>query len=152
MSDHRKSRSDRLAELFDSQFKIPHTDIRFGIDPLVGLLPGVGDWIGGAISLYFLVSAALLGGKAAVLGRMFINILVDVLIGSIPILGDVFDVYWKANTRNARVLEDLRKNPKETTVASRLWVWIVLIQFIALIVGLLILIGWGVANILAMLF
>lgn len=150
-SNRDRKKEKEFAELLDSKFKIPNTNIRFGIDPLLGLVPGAGDWLAGVISLYFLIRAAMHGGKASVLGRMFINILLDVLIGSIPILGEVFDVYWKANERNAEILQELEEDPERTRSASRLWVWFVLAQFVILIVGLLLLFTWLVAELLGML-
>lgn len=146
------SSAKKLAKLLDSKFKVPNTDIRFGIDPILGLVPGVGDWIGAVISFYFLILAAWSGGKVAVLGRMFINILLDLLIGSIPLLGEVFDVYWKANLRNAEILKELEKDPERTTTESRLWVWLVVIQLLVLIIGVLVLITWLVAELLSLIF
>lgn len=147
-----KKRTDRLAELLDSKFRIPQTDIQFGIDPILGLVPGAGDWIGGAVSIYFLLSAVMLGGSTSVLVRMFFNILIDILIGSIPVLGDFFDIYWKANIRNAEIIQNLRENPQETTVASRLWIWLLLIQFIAILLALLLFVGWLIVKLFALLF
>ena len=148
----KQQKHKEFARLLDSRFRIPNTDIRFGIDPVIGLLPGVGDWIGGVASLYFMLLAALHGGKASVLGRMFINIMLDVIVGAIPVLGEVFDVYWKANDRNARLLRELQENPEEATSESRLWVWLVFIQFVVLLIGILLLISWIVAELLALLF
>ncbi len=151
MESEQSSPSDRLADLLDSKFTIPNTDIRFGIDPLLGLVPGAGDWLAGVISLYFLILAAIRGGKASVMGRMFINILLDVLIGSIPLVGEVFDVYWKANVRNAKILQELEDDPVRTTTESRLWIWFVLIQFVVLLLGVLFLITWLIAKLLGLL-
>lgn len=148
MRNKKSDNTKKLAELLDSKFQIPNTNIRFGIDPILGLIPGAGDWLGGVISLYFLVLAAMKGGKGSVLGRMFINILLDILVGSIPILGELFDVYWKANLRNAKLLEELQENPEETTTESRLWVWFVVIQFVVIIIGLLVLISWLIAELI----
>lgn len=141
MSEKKVTHS-KFAELLDSKFRVPNTDIRFGIDPLLGLIPGVGDWIGGAFSIYFLFYAVLLKAKTAVLLRMFVNILLDVLIGSIPLLGDAFDVFWKTNERNAALLAELRENPERTTGESRSWLWFLFIQFVVAIIGLLLLLGW----------
>lgn len=152
MPEENKNTENRLAELLDSKFKIPNTNIRFGLDPIISLIPGAGDVFAGVISLYFLIQGAIHGGKAAVLGRMFINILLDVLIGSIPVLGDLFDVYWKANLRNAEILDELQQNPEKTTSESRLWIWFVVIQFVIVIIGIILLIGWAVAEILDLLF
>lgn len=152
MPNNNQKSATEFAELLDSKFKIPNTNIRFGIDPLIGLIPGAGDVFAGMISVYFLIQAALLGGKASVLGRMFINILLDVLIGSIPVLGEVFDVYWKANLRNARILGELQEHPEKTTTESRLWIWFVIIQFIAILIGITLLIGWAIAELLDLVF
>lgn len=146
-SQHRK-----FAELLDSKFRIPNTDIRFGVDPLLGLVPGAGDWLGGLISLYFLFQAVLLGGRSAVLGRMFINILLDLMIGSIPVIGELFDVYWKANERNVAILNELEQDPEKTTTESRFWVWTVFVQLVVLILAILWLIGWIIAELLSLLF
>lgn len=152
MPEKNKNTENRLAELLDSQFKIPNTNIRFGLDPIISLIPGAGDVIAGVISLYFLIQGAIHGGRAAVLGRMFINILLDVLIGSIPVLGDVFDIYWKANLRNARILDELQQNPQKTTSESQMWIWFVVIQFIVVIIGIIVLIGWVIAELLDLIF
>lgn len=147
-----KNNEKRLAELLDSHFKIPNTNIRFGLDPIISLIPGAGDVFGGVISLYFLIQGAIHGGRAAVLGRMFINILLDVLVGSIPVLGDLFDIYWKANLRNARILDELQQNPEKTTSESRLLIWLVVILFLILIIVILLLITWLVAEIIELIF
>lgn len=152
MSDKKRNTEERLAELLDNKFRIPGTNIRFGIDPIIGLIPGAGDVVAGVISLYFLIQAAMLGGSASVLGRMSLNILLDVLIGSIPVLGEAFDVYWKANLRNARLLEELQQHPQKTTSESRLWVWFVMMQFIVLIGGVLLLVTWVIAEVVGLLF
>ncbi|MDZ7690450.1 MAG: DUF4112 domain-containing protein [Balneolaceae bacterium] len=151
-STDEKNRSRQLAELLDNRFTIPSTRIRFGIDPVIGLVPGIGDWIGGAISIYYLVMVGIKGGKASVLGRVFLNILLDVLIGSIPVLGEIFDVYWKANIRNAKILQELEENPAKTTSESRFWIWMVLIQCIAVIIALLLLFVWLIAELFDLIF
>lgn len=151
MTEKKSHPTKEFAELLDSKFTIPGINIRFGIDPLLGLIPGAGDWLAGVLSLYFLIQAVMLGGRASVLGRMFANILLDVLIGSIPILGEAFDVYWKANERNARLIEELQQNPAKTTTESRAWIWFLLVQFVAVIIGLLLLITWLIAEIIGLL-
>lgn len=138
----------KFANLLDSKFRIPSTDIRFGIDPIIGLIPGIGDWLGGAVSLYFLVYAAILEARVPVLLRMLLNILMDVVIGTIPLLGDVFDVSWKANLRNAELLEDLKRDPEETGRRSKLLVWSACIFSIALIFALLYLISRFVISLI----
>jgi NAD/NADP transhydrogenase beta subunit len=135
------SKHKQLARLLDSKFRIPGTNITFGIDPIIGLLPGIGDWIGGLASLYFLIYAVTLQAKASVILRMLLNILIDIIIGAIPLLGEIFDVGWKANLRNADLLEDLIHNPDQTERQSKIVVWSICIFAIALVFALLYLIG-----------
>lgn len=89
----------------DSQFRIPGTTIRFGLDGVIGLVPGVGDLISLGISSYLISSAVKNGASSFVVARMMLNTGVDAIVGSIPILGDIFDVAFKANTRNVRLLQ-----------------------------------------------
>lgn len=105
-------RMDRLASLLDDGVKLPVVGVRVGIDPLVGLLPVAGDTLAAVVSLYFVVEAARLGVRKRTLARMLLNVLVDFAVGSIPLLGDLFDVVWKANRRNLNlVLDDLGVAP-----------------------------------------
>ncbi|MDX1585169.1 MAG: DUF4112 domain-containing protein [Balneolaceae bacterium] len=135
------SKQKQFAELLDSRFTIPGTNISFGIDPLIGLIPGIGDWIGGVASLYFLVHAVMLGAKATVILRMLLNILLDVVIGAIPLLGEIFDVGWKANLKNARLLENLEQHPEETERQSKIIVWGTGILSVIIVLSLLYVIG-----------
>src|SRR5687768_16126386 len=94
-----------LAKLMDSQFKIPGTNIKFGLDALIGLIPGAGDFATFLISGYMVTVMAKNGASGFVLARMVLNIVIDSLIGSIPILGDIFDVAFKANQRNMALMQ-----------------------------------------------
>lgn len=94
-----------LARLLDSSFRIPGTRMRGGLDPLLGLIPGVGDAVGAAMSLYLVAEAARLGVSRAVLARMIGNVALESAVGLVPLLGDAFDFYYKANRRNIRLLE-----------------------------------------------
>lgn len=100
------SNIDSLAKLMDSQFTIPGTNIRFGLDAIIGLVPGAGDFATFLISGYMVIVLAKNGASGFVLARMTLNILIDALIGSIPILGDVFDVAFKANQRNVKLIHE----------------------------------------------
>jgi hypothetical protein len=93
-----------LAELMDSQFNIPGTNIQFGLDALVGLIPGIGDLISGAFSMWLIREARRLGAPRWLVARMIWNVTVDVAIGAIPVVGDAFDVAWKANRKNVALL------------------------------------------------
>jgi hypothetical protein len=94
-----------LSRLMDSVFEIPGLRVKFGLDALLGLVPALGDLASSAVALIILKAAAQRGVSRVTMARMGFNLLVDWLIGSIPILGDVFDVYWKANVRNVELLE-----------------------------------------------
>ncbi len=95
---------ERLAHWLDSQFSIPGTNIRFGLDAILGLFPAIGDLLPSLASLYILFAAARYGVSRATLLRMAMNIAFDFAAGSVPVAGDVFDVYWKSNDRNAALL------------------------------------------------
>ena len=97
-------RVERLAILMDSAFRIPGTGIRFGADNVLGLIPGVGDVAAFGVSAYVVYEAPRLGAPQSVLGRMAANVAVDTVVGSIPIVGDLFDVAFKANRRNVDLL------------------------------------------------
>lgn len=100
-----------VAFVLDESIRVPGTDRRIGIDPLLGALPVVGDAVSGAISLYIVLEAARLGVSYGTLLRMIANVSVDVVAGSLPLVGDLFDTVWKSNRRNLRlVLADLTEN------------------------------------------
>lgn len=138
----RNSKSRKFAELLDSQFTIPGTKIKVGLDPILGLVSGVGDLAGASLSVYFMIFAAKKGAKPSILIRMFVNILADLTIGSIPILGDIFDVAWKANLRNANLLEKLDENPDQLETESTVLNWVLLVFLIAILVGVIIGVIW----------
>jgi hypothetical protein len=97
-------RLTHLARLMDVQFRLPGTRFRFGLDGLIGLIPGAGDVIGAAISVYIILEARRLGASKWIMARMIGNVLLELVIGAIPLLGDIFDIIFKANVRNLRML------------------------------------------------
>lgn len=100
------SEFERVSHLLDSRWRIPGTGIRFGIDPLLGLVPGLGDVATGLVSAYIVLMAKRLGLPNHVMARMVGNVALDVVVGSIPLLGSVFDLFYKANRRNFRLLQE----------------------------------------------
>jgi hypothetical protein len=96
----------RLANLLDNQFRIPFTRYRIGWDFIIGLIPVAGDVLTGLASLFILIGARKYGVSGRIQLRMLVNILIDVLAGSVPILGDILDASFKANARNMRLLLD----------------------------------------------
>jgi len=97
-------RLHQLEILLDEAFTIPGTRIRFGIDGIIGLIPGLGDILAGILSLFIPLAAWVRGVPYITLARMLTNISIGLIIGTIPILGDAFDIFWKANRRNYRLL------------------------------------------------
>jgi Domain of unknown function (DUF4112) len=102
----RIARIDALATLLDTAFVLPGINVRFGLDALIGLVPGIGDAITTAMSLYIVHEARQLGAPRHVIIRMFGNVMIDGLIGAVPLFGDAFDVLWRANRRNMRLLQE----------------------------------------------
>lgn len=94
-----------LAKLLDNSISIPGTGWKIGFDPIIGLIPGIGDLIGAVISGYIILEAARAEIPTLTLARMLGNVGVDTLLGAVPALGDVFDAAWKANTKNVALLE-----------------------------------------------
>jgi hypothetical protein len=102
----RLARLRKLAWLLDAQFSLPGTKFRFGVNSLIGLLPVSGDVLLGLVSLYIVWEARALGAPPILLGRMLANIAVEVVGGAIPVVGDLFDMAFKANLRNLAILEE----------------------------------------------
>src|SRR5262245_10911586 len=102
----RIARIDALATLLDSALVIPGTGVRFGLDALIGLVPAVGDIVTTALSLFIVHEAYRLGAPGHILLRMLSNVVVDGALGAVPVVGDAFDVLWRANGRNVRLLRE----------------------------------------------
>jgi hypothetical protein len=120
-----------LTRVLDELVRIPGTNIRLGLDSIIGLIPGVGDLAGAAMSGYLILAAGRLGAPKAVLLRMLGNIAFDSMIGVVPLLGDLFDVAFKANTRNLKLLERYAEQPERVKATSR---WFVIGVLVALAV------------------
>ncbi|HIK27534.1 MAG: DUF4112 domain-containing protein [Oscillatoriaceae bacterium SKW80] len=116
----------KLSHILDNAIPIPGTPYRIGIDPILGILPAGGDIAAAFISGYIIYSAMRLGLPKETLLRMVTNILIDVLIGSIPLLGDVIDVMWKANVKNVELLESHLDIPQESKKADRWFIFLLL--------------------------
>ena len=109
----------RLAVLFDSAVRIPGTRWRFGADAVLGLVPGVGDIAGAAFALYGLWVARRVGAPLVVQTRMLLHITLDVLVGTVPVIGDIFDIAFKAHVRNSRLLDQWLANPRAVVRRSK---------------------------------
>jgi hypothetical protein len=106
---------DLLAHILDDWFRIPGTSVRFGIDGIIGLVPGLGDVLTGLASCIIVIAAWFRGVPYVALLRMVVNLGIDVLIGVIPILGDAFDIAWKANRRNYELMTRHLRQPRKHT-------------------------------------
>ena len=115
----RLKRLDSLAYLLDNSIPIPGTKARVGVDALIGLVPGIGDVAGTAMSAYIVMQGARMGAPASVVARMVMNVGVETVVGSIPFLGDLFDAGWKANARNIALLRGSVDRPGEVRRSSR---------------------------------
>lgn len=104
--ERRIARLNALARLMDTAIRVPGTDIRFGADALLGLVPGIGDAGGALIGLFIVNEARRLGLPKRKLARMVGNLGVDAMFGAVPLAGDVFDVYFKAHKRNIGIILD----------------------------------------------
>jgi hypothetical protein len=108
-----------LAHLLDDGIRIPVIGVRFGLDAIVGIIPGLGDFTGAILSSYVVLLGARLGAPKSVILRMIGNVAVDTIGGSVPLLGDLFDVGWKANLRNVALLDRWIDQPGRTHAVSR---------------------------------
>lgn len=107
-----------LANALDTRFRVPFTPLRFGWDAILGLVPGAGDAIGGLLGAYGLWVATRLGAPLVVLARMLFNLAVDMIGGTVPLVGDLFDIGWRGNLRNLALLERWLERPHQTRARS----------------------------------
>jgi hypothetical protein len=132
---------DYIAALLDDMWRIPGTRIRFGLDALIGWVPGIGDAMAGIASCLIVFASWRRGVPKITLARMVANILLETAIGAIPVAGDVFHIVWKSNRRNYRLLVREREQPSFHT--DRDWIFfglifLMLVAAVALPIGLLI--------------
>jgi nitrate reductase NapE component len=130
---------DQLSGWMDGLFRIPGTGWRFGLDALVGLIPGVGDMATTAVSFYVLAAGVRYRVPKVTLLRMGLNIAVDYLAGSIPIVGDLFDAAWKSNQRNVQLIRERASVSAEEARHGRLSDWLfvglIMLTLLTLLVG-----------------
>lgn len=132
---------DTVTRLMDNQFRIPGTSIRFGFDVLIGLIPGIGDIITLGIGGLLVTTMVRKGASGMVVVKMIGNIILDSLVGVIPVIGDIFDVTYKSNRRNMKLL---REHYVEGAHRGSAWpvVIVVLLLVAAVVVGMVYLIAW----------
>ncbi len=140
----RLERLKKLAWLLDNSIRIPIIGRRIGIDALLGLIPVAGDAIGGALSTWVLYSGYRLGASWPTLLRMLGNVLVEIVVGIVPVLGDLFDMGFKANQRNVDLLLDYGRDAASTERRSALWALLVFGGLALVVLGAAVLAGWVV--------
>lgn len=126
---------DHLATLLDDAFQIPGTRIRYGLDAIIGLVPGIGDIITGLMSLVIVFVGWQRGIPKITQARMMMNIVIDTAVGAIPIFGDAFDVAWKANRMNMRLLKRASEAPSRRNKLADWFFFLVLLAVAFLIVA-----------------
>ena len=122
---------DYIAALLDDMFRIPGTSIRFGLDAIIGWLPGIGDAASGIASFFIVFAAWRRGVQSITLVRMTANVLLETTLGAIPVAGDVFHVFWKANRRNYRLLIREKEQPGFHTHRDWMFLAIILLMVVA---------------------
>jgi hypothetical protein len=129
------ARLEALARALDAAVRIPGTNVRLGLDALIGLVPGVGDVTGAVLSGIIVLAGVRQRAPASVLAMMLLNILIDTTLGAVPVIGDVFDVAWRANLRNVALLQRHAAEPARTRAASGATVAAVVVALVLLLVA-----------------
>jgi hypothetical protein len=134
-----------VTRILDDLFTVPGTRQRIGVEPIVGLIPGAGDVMSAAVGIWLIVEATRFRLPPTVIGRMVLNTLVDLVVGLVPILGDLFDFAFKSNSRNLALFRRYASDPGASTREHRL----VLIGALAVLVGVAWLVLWAVGRLIA---
>jgi len=143
---------DLLSHVLDDFIRIPGTSIRFGLDGIVGFIPGIGDLIGGIASCIIIVAAWVRGVSYVTVARMVANVAIEVVVGSVPVLGDMFDIAWRANRRNYALLIGSVEEPRKHTVQSWFFLGGLCLVLIALILLPMLLLTWIFGSLMHALF
>ena len=132
-----------LAELLDQRFRIPGTSIRIGLDPIIGLVPGIGDTFANLAGSAILFIGAKFNLPKVVLLRMALNIALNTLLGAIPVAGDLFSIWFRSNVRNAELLERYAtQHPRSAAASDWLFVFAVIGGLLLLLIAVLLGLGW----------
>ena len=137
-----------LALIMDNLLRLPGTRFRFGLDPILGLLPGLGDTGSTIISALALVAAARRGLPKILLVRMSLNILINEAVGIIPVVGDAFSFWFKSNARNYELLKRHAAAPRRATRSDWIFVWLVLAALALLLIGSLAVSYWLISALI----
>ena len=141
INEEKLNRLKRLSEKLDDSITIPGTERKIGLDPIIGLIPGGGDLVGGIISIYVMHSGIKMGVSRKTIIRMFVNIALEFVIGCIPILGDLFDATWKSNRRNVKLIEKSIMSEEKNTIFGYLIIGILIKVLTGIIILTLVLLA-----------
>lgn len=149
-TDEQRSRSlaevEALAWLLDNSIPVPGTGgRRFGVDAVIGLVPGIGDVVSGALGMIVVWRGSRMGLPRIVVGRMLLNTLLDMAVGAIPILGDAFDLWFKASTRNLGLMRRHLERPETSTRDD----WLAVLLMVGAVIGIILAIGWLIVSVVA---
>jgi len=123
---------DLLSRVLDTWFRIPGTNIRFGLDGILGFIPGIGDFLAGAASCVIVLAAFFRGVPLVTIARMVVNLVIEIGVGLVPVLGNLFDIGWRANRRNYHLLEGSLANVPRNTVKDWLFMGLLGLALMAL--------------------
>lgn len=126
-----------LARLLDSRFQLPIGGFRVGLDGILGLIPGIGDFVTNSLSLYIILRAAFIGCGPSLILKMSMNVLLENLADTIPVVGNFFDFFWKSNLKNIAIIEEYLAAPQKALWKSRALA-IGIIMSLATILGLMV--------------
>ena len=132
----------RVAELLDNAFVVPGTTYRVGLDPLLGLIPGIGDLISPLFTIGMLLQARQLGVPKVVQARMLINVAIDAVAGAVPVLGDLFDFAWKSNDKNLALLELYAREERRGSRGDWAFVTLMITLVVVLAAIPIVMLGW----------
>lgn len=127
-----------LAWLLDNSIPVPGTGRRFGMDAIIGFVPVVGDLVSGGLGLFVVWRASRMGLPRVVVARMLANSAIDFVVGSVPLLGDAFDMWFKANTRNLGIMRRHLERPEASTRDD----WLVVAGLVASVLAVVLVVGW----------
>ena len=137
----------RMAELLDNAFQVPGTSYRIGLDPIIGLVPGIGDLVSPLFTIGMLLHARELGVPRVVQARMLINVAIDTIVGIVPVFGDLFDFAWKSNEKNLALLELHAREERDASRGD--WAFVILMIALVVVVAVIpfVVLGWLVSAI-----
>ncbi|SEQ81906.1 DUF4112 domain-containing protein [Neolewinella agarilytica] len=138
---------DGFSRLLDTKFRIPGTDIRFGLDFLLGLIPGAGDLVSLGMSGVLITTMAKHGASPRLAAKMLFNVALDALVGTIPVLGNIFDLVYKANYRNAVLMREYYEEGRHSGS-----VWPVVLGVVVMLLVIFVFVIWAITSLFGWLF